>query len=159
MKNTIQELKNISKKLKILYVEDNIEAQESTKLFLDSLFLEVIVGSDGEEGLELFNAHEFDLIMSDINMPKMDGLEMLKKIREVDKNIPFVILSAYSDADSIIKSIKLDIDGYVLKPIEFEQCITVLYKIVDKIKLQQEVKEYQDNLEQKIESLINERLK
>jgi YesN/AraC family two-component response regulator len=159
MKNTIQELKNISKKLKILYVEDNIEAQESTKLFLDSLFLEVIVGSDGEEGLELFNAHEFDLIMSDINMPKMDGLEMLKKIREVNKTIPFIILSAYSDADSIIKSIKLDIDGYVLKPIEFEQCITVLYKIVDKIKLQQEVKEYQDNLEQKIESLINERLK
>ena len=85
------------------------------------------------EGLELYKQHKFDIVITDINMPRMDGLEMLDHIKEINSNQNTVIISAYSNTDHFMRSIQLGVDGYILKPIDFKQMNDTLYKIVTKI--------------------------
>ncbi len=147
----IEELVEFSKTLKVLYVEDNKEARESTLSFLANFFQEIEVAIDGEDGLKKFKNSIFDIILSDINMPKMNGLEMIAKIRECNKDIPILILSAYNESGYFIDTIKLGIEGYLLKPIDLDQFIEAINKVVEKIYLRNELKAYQSNLELKIE--------
>jgi diguanylate cyclase (GGDEF)-like protein len=109
----------------ILYVEDEEDIQRTTAEILGKFVKKIILAKDGIEGLELFksNSETIDIIISDVNMPKMDGLEMSKAIKEINHNIPIIITSAYSDTDYLLKSIDIGIDKYVLKPIDIEQLV------------------------------------
>ncbi len=136
----MHELENIikySNSLKLLYVEDNQSARDATLLIFEEFFKKIVLAVDGEDALEKFD-NSFDLIITDINMPKLNGLEMTKKIRELNKNIPILVLSAYNESGYFLESIKLGVDGYLLKPIEMEQFLTALSKIISKIKLSNE---------------------
>ncbi|MEA3554657.1 MAG: response regulator [Campylobacterota bacterium] len=144
MKKDIEDLKTFSKTLKVLYVEDNKEARESTLAMLNNLFDDIIVANDGLDGLEKFTKNEiqqeqgkektFDLIISDINMPNMNGIEMCEQIKEISNDIPIIILSGHNESEYFMKSIKLGVDGYLLKPLDFDPLISVLYKIIKNIK-------------------------
>ena len=127
--------------LKLLYVEDNQEARESTLLILEEFFETIIVAIDGKDGYEKFKENKIDLIITDINMPKLNGLEMTEKIRELNNDISILVLSAYNESGFFMDSIKLGVDGYLLKPIDLNQFIGMLDKVVEKIKLKYEVKE------------------
>jgi len=127
--------------LKLLYVEDNQEARESTLLILEEFFETIIVAIDGKDGYEKFKENKIDLIITDINMPKLNGLEMIEKIRELNNDISILVLSAYNESGFFMDSIKLGVDGYLLKPIDLNQFIGMLDKVVEKIKLKYEVKE------------------
>ncbi len=151
----IQKLQEFSKGLKVLYVEDNDEARASTKDTLSEFFDNITVATDGIEGLEKFNNAHFDLIISDINMPNMNGIDMVSKIREKDKDIAILIISAYSESGYFIETIRLGVEGYLLKPIELEQFISMLFKSIEKIKIKKEIKEYQKNLELKIQHQLS----
>ena len=74
-------------KIKVLYVEDNEQARVSTLAVLSEFFFNIIVAIDGEDGLEKFSKNKIDLIITDINMPNLDGLDMIEKIREKNKEI------------------------------------------------------------------------
>ena len=124
--------------LKLLYVEDNKDARESTLSILEEFFDDIIVACHGLEGLEKFQQNDIDLIITDINMPKMTGLKMVEKIRETDKDVSILILSAYNESGFFIDSIKLNVDGYLLKPIDLEQFLSMLQKITQKITLKDE---------------------
>jgi len=145
-------MKNLSyiKTLKVLFVEDNIEARETTLGMLSNLFDNIVIAIDGQDGYEKFLHDKFDIIISDINMPNMNGIEMSKKIREKNKNIPILILSAYSELEYFIETIKIGVEGYLIKPIDLEQFIHTINKVVDKLYLQYQLIEYQNNLEQKV---------
>ncbi len=151
----IQKLQEFSKGLKVLYVEDNDEARASTKDTLGEFFDNITVATDGIEGLEKFNKGHFDLIISDINMPNMNGIDMVSKIREKDKDIAILIISAYSESGYFIETIRLGVEGYLLKPIELEQFISMLFKSIEKIKIKKEINEYQKNLELKIQNQLS----
>jgi PAS domain S-box-containing protein len=138
--NLMTDLIKYSHKLKLLYVEDNIEAREMTKIILDDFFNNIEVAVDGEDGLKQFKENEFDLIITDINMPKLNGLDMIEKIRDIDKNIPILILSAYNEEDLFMRSIKLGIDGYILKPIDLEQLMSAFQRVIQKYKYKLESK-------------------
>ena len=112
--------------LKVLYVEDNQETRESTVAFLSNIFNNIEVGVDGENGLEKFKEQNFDLVITDINMPRMNGLEMIEKVKKVNKDIPIIIISAYNENDYLLKAIKLGVRGYLLKPIDISQFIEVM---------------------------------
>jgi len=135
MKN-IEEIINYTQKIKLLYVEDNVEARESTVLILEEFFSEIVVAVNGEDGYEKFKENDIDLIITDINMPKINGLEMIEMIRKTDNYIPILVLSAYNESGFFMKSIKLSVEGYLLKPIDMDQFVVALDKTTQKLKLQ-----------------------
>jgi len=148
MNNKLQELQELSKDIRLLYVEDEDALREIMITYLSKFFTSIDSAKDGEEGLELYNKNQYDLIITDILMPKLNGIEMSTAIKNINKNQNIVIISAYSDTKDFIESIKLGIDGYVLKPIDFEQLNSMLFKIVEKIHKYKENIEYQKDLEE-----------
>jgi len=146
MKN-LNDIVQYSKKLNLLYVEDNEGAREATLIILNEFFNDVIVAVDGQDGLEKFKNSNIDIIITDINMPKLNGLKMIEHIRKENLNIPILVLSAYNESGFFIDSIKLGVDGYLLKPIDIQQFLEALNKIVQKLKIMDEVyllHQYQD---------------
>ncbi|MEA1920145.1 MAG: response regulator, partial [Campylobacterota bacterium] len=132
--------------LKILYVEDHQETRDAMMMILENTFGEVRVAVNGEDGFDKFKLEPFSLIISDINMPKLNGIEMLKLIRERDAKIPILILSAHSDPSYFIDTIHLGIEGYLLKPIEIDQFDYMITKIVEKMILESERQHYENEL-------------
>jgi len=152
----IKELTKSSIELKILYVEDDESARIKTLQLLKNFFRDITIAINGKDGIEKFSNDVFDLVITDINMPYMNGIEMLKKIREVDKDIPCLILSAHDDSEYFVDAIKLSLDGYILKPIEITQFTDILYKIIDKIRLKSENLQYKQFLEKQVNLQIEE---
>ena len=138
MKDILETIK-YTQNLKLLYVEDNDDARQITIVILEELFDNIVIAKNGQDGLDKFKDNDIDLIITDINMPKLNGLEMIKKIREIDKDIPILVLSAYNESGYFLDSIKMGVEGYLLKPIDMDQFAGVLAKVVQKIKLKDEV--------------------
>jgi len=139
----LNELIDRSKDIKILYVEDEEEIRESVVKLLEIIFDDIHTESNGKDGLNYFKNNHVDLVLTDINMPKMNGIDLIKEIRKLNQSIPCLIISAHSDQENMINSIKAGIDGFVLKPIHAEQFFEALYKIIDKATL---LKENEKNL-------------
>ena len=93
--------KEILKNISILYVEDESDVREFTSKLLSSLLKNVFTAENGQDGLDLYkeNINTIDLIVTDINMPKMNGIAMCEKIRELNKEIPIVVTRAHNDTD------------------------------------------------------------
>lgn len=106
---------------KILYIEDDRDTREEISLFLQHKTKELIVASDGKEGLELFKKHCPSVVISDINMPNMNGLEMSKSIMEIDPFAHIVLLTAHNDANNLHQAITIGIKEYLIKPIKFDE--------------------------------------
>jgi len=149
-KPDIATLKKYSKDLKLLYVEDNHEVREQTCKMLENFFDKITTAVDGEDGWQKYQRDNFDIIITDINMPTLSGLEMLEKIRKRDYDIVCIIISAHDEISHFTQSIALGVDGYLLKPIEMQPFLTLLYKSVHKIKLYKEQQAYKQSLEEQI---------
>ncbi|MDY0192791.1 MAG: EAL domain-containing protein [Aliarcobacter butzleri] len=124
MINNISILKNIS----ILYVEDEKDLREVTHEILKSFTKNQYIAENGQEGLELFKKYEknIDLIVTDINMPILNGLEMAKEIKNINPNIPIIITTAFSNKEYLLESIDIGIDKYVLKPIDIAKLLQAM---------------------------------
>ena len=114
----------------LLLVEDEDSIRESMQEVFSGVFQKVISASNGDEGLKKFKKFSPDIVIADIMMPIMDGLEMSKQIKEVSKNTPVIILSAYSEKERLLKAIDVGIDKYVIKPIDMDELFVVLEQIV-----------------------------
>jgi DNA-binding response OmpR family regulator len=130
----------VSKNMKVLYVEDNKEAQEQTIKMLKNFFSDITVANDGQEGLDKFKQGSYHIVFTDIEMPIMNGIIMIDKIREIDKNIPIVIFSAYDKSEYFLKTISAGIDGYILKPYDLREIIDVIKKIIMKFDIEVKLK-------------------
>ncbi len=129
MDNDLDRLLEKSETLKVLYVEDNEEVREQTLKMLGDFFGDIHVAKNGLDGLELFKLHKFNLVITDINMPVMDGTEMSKNIREIDNKIPIIVMSAHNE-NHILEDIKrYDIAQYLFKPLNLDEFIKTLQKI------------------------------
>lgn len=143
----MNELATYGKKIRLLYVEDNKEVRQYTVETLNHFFEHITVAVDGIEGLEKFKMSTYDLVLTDLNMPRMNGIEMIRQIKEIDPNIAILVLSAHDESDYFIQTIMLGIDGYLLKPLDIVQFVKTLIKSIKKIFLQQEVERYKQELE------------
>lgn len=121
------------KSLKVLIVEDEIKLANLIKASIKELFFKVNIAKDGIEGLKKFQSFKPDIIISDITMPNLDGLEMCQRIRE-ESNIPIVILSAYSQKEKLLKAIDLGINKYFIKPFDIEEFLEYLKNLSKNIK-------------------------
>lgn len=139
MKINLSELVKKTKPLRLLYVEDNAHVREATISFFDSFFDTIYVANNGKEALDIFSKEPVDIIISDINMPEMNGLEMAEMIKKEKESLPVLFLSAHDDKNFFLSAIKLGIDGYLLKPISLEQFSDVIIKVVNNIQREKEL--------------------
>jgi len=144
------------KTLTLLYVEDEISLQEDICQNILPFVKEIIRANDGEEGLHLYleNRDKVDLIISDILMPKMNGIEMIDAIRKVDLEIPIIYTTAFNDSEYMKKTIEQSVVSYILKPIDIELLLEGIQKASLKIeneKLKISLKEINKELELKVD--------
>lgn len=125
----VKVLKNIASSFTVLYVEDDKDIARTVVNYLSKFFKEVIYANSGEEGLEHYKQSDYDIVISDINMPKMNGLEMARQIKKINKNQSIIFITAYSESDIFIDSIKIGVDGYIIKPINYNEINELLYKL------------------------------
>ena len=119
-------LKNINKNIKILYVEDDEIARENGVEYLQNFFEQIYEASDAIKALQLYEKYRPDIIITDIQMPKLNGLEFVKKIRQKDKKTQIIIITAFCDRDYLLKAIELQLVKYLVKPVkekEFEEAL------------------------------------
>jgi YesN/AraC family two-component response regulator len=120
-------LYSYSKDLKVLYVEDDIRVNQSTTEIFEDYFSKVECAFNGIEGIEKYNhfhsltSDYYDIVITDINMPKLNGIDMIKQIKTINKAQEFLVISAYSDSDKLLKLIELGISHFLLKPISLER--------------------------------------
>ncbi len=129
--------------LNVLYVEDDVEIAEEILFLLEKKLHHVDMAYDGEEGLQKYKAHKPDIIITDIQMPKLSGLDMIEVIREDDGCIPIIITSAFNETDKLLKAIELKVDAYLTKPIDMHELLHKIDKLTRSKFLEQEVNELQ----------------
>lgn len=117
-------LKKVS--TKILIVEDEIDIREGISEYLSEVGYDVIVAEDGQEGIDLFKSNEFDLVLLDIMLPKINGFGVLSQIREIS-DVPVMMLTAMTDDYSQIMSFNEKADDYITKPFS----VVVLHKRIE----------------------------
>ncbi len=104
-------------KYTLLYAEDNQESRENYAFVLKKYFSKVYTAKDGREALDLYHEHKPDMLLLDISMPNIDGLEVAKCVREEDKDIPIIMLTAHAEVDKLLRAVPLKLEEYLLKPI------------------------------------------
>jgi diguanylate cyclase (GGDEF)-like protein len=142
----VEEIIEHSQELRLLYVEDNIDARMQTLEVLKDFFNYVDTAVDGLNAYEMLKDNDYDLIITDINMPKMNGIDLITKIRQDDNNIAILVLSAYNESNYFIQTIKLGIDGYLLKPLDINQFIDTIYRTIKQIHIAKENETYKKTL-------------
>ena len=109
--------------LNILYVEDDTEVQKQFTNVLKKVFFSVLVASNGQEGLNLFkaNSNTLDFVVSDVQMPEMDGLEMISEIRKVNPDIPCILITSHGEFDYFMRANELGVYRYIQKPLDVNE--------------------------------------
>lgn len=147
----IESLKTSAKTFAILYVEDEKSIREKMTIFFNKIFDHVDVASNGEEGFEKYIKTKHDIVITDIQMPIMNGLDMISKIRELDEHQEVIVVSAYADTNYLTKCIQLGVTAYVIKPIDFDQIINTLEQSIYKLSAFRENEMYKTKLENMVE--------
>ncbi len=152
----IAAIRENAKGFSVLYVEDDPLICREYLTFLGRFFENIRHEPNGEKGLEAALETPFDLVITDIEMPKIDGLSMIEKIKEHCPEISTLLVSAHKDVNYLHRSIQLGVDGYLFKPMEREQTMATLHKVVGKIKMERENLQYRQHLEELVESKTRE---
>ncbi len=118
--------------LKILYAEDDIDVLQDTMFLLGPQFPFIKAVQDGKKALEYYYKEKPDIILLDINLPLMSGLEVAKKIRETDDETFIIIISAYSDKEKLLSAINLNVSAYIVKPFAIDEVKKTINKLIEK---------------------------
>jgi len=119
----------ILKSSSLLLVEDESALRESFSKLLSLYVDKIYLARDGEEAYSIYNKNRPNIIITDVKMPKLNGIELIKKIREENSSIPIVITSAYTDSKYLLEAIKLSLVEYVVKPMKESQLNKVLSSV------------------------------
>ncbi len=116
--------------ISILYVEDEKYIRDELTEILALDFKKLYVASNGEEGIELYQKHRPELVISDIQMPKMDGLLLSKKILEIDSQAKIILTTAFNEESHLKESKNLNIFYYIKKPIDLNDLYIAIERVV-----------------------------
>ena len=145
-------LKEITSNLNILYAEDEETLRRGMVQTLKRLFKNVYVAEDGYEGIELYKNHDIDLILTDINMPNINGIEMIEAITALEEfPPPFIVLTAHNESDFLLQLINLGVDKFLLKPVDRVKMIDSLYKVCSVLNDKLLIEQYHKDIEQAYE--------
>jgi len=132
------------KDITILYVEDEDDVRDGYTRALKRVSHQLYTASNGSEGLELYKKFNPDIVVSDIRMPVMNGLDMVKKIKELNPDANIIFTTAHSESSYLLEAIELHVEGYLLKPVQKNSMVDLIKKLSKNIALKKE------NTEQKI---------
>ena len=132
-------------KTKVLLVEDEELARKTLAFYLNTIFDEVVVACDGADALEIikksFDKKEnFDLIITDLNMPNVNGMQMIDEILKLIPNQRFIIVSAHKNEEDLLKLINLRVSGYFVKPLNIDNMMEMLQKAKEEVLLDKQPK-------------------
>ena len=137
---------------KLLLIDDEAPILEMLEMSLASEGYEVSIAETGAAGLEVFKKQGTKLILTDIKMPGMDGIEVLKQIKALDSEAEVIVITGHGDMDSAISAIRNGASDFITKPIRDEILMLSLERAKKKITINQQLKDYTDNLEQKVDA-------
>ncbi len=150
----MQENKNYLKELTILFVDDEDGVRQSYDMLLNMWTKKAYSGSNGREGLELFKEHRPDIVVTDIKMPVMNGLDMIRYIKEIDSEVPIIITTAHQEPELLLDAVELQVDGYIVKPIPKKELRKRLENIAKVILFEKERKKGYDILKHIIDTSL-----
>ena len=117
--------------LAVLFVEDEETILDCIGIYFKRRFRDVYLAADGAEGLEKFREYRPDLVVTDIEMPKLDGLEMSKEIRKISPDTPIILTTAYNEDAQVEEGKRIGVSAYLLKPVDYadlDGVIATLFK-------------------------------
>ena len=117
------------KDLNLMIVEDEDKLRDSLQRALSGFFAKLITAKNGDEGLKKFKKYNPDLVITDILMPIVDGLDMAKGIKEISPDTPVIVLSAYSEKERLLRAIDIGIDKYLIKPVDIDELLRIIERI------------------------------
>jgi len=123
-------------KYTLLFIDDEVMIRRIATTVLKPYFFKIYEAKDGEEGLALYHQVQPDIIISDIEMPKMNGLELCQYIRKEDKHTPIIINTAYTTTKYLLEAVQLNLINYLTKPIKEEELFEALSLCFEHIELQ-----------------------
>jgi len=149
MKNS-KKIKELCSGFKVLLVDDEEAARTQIYNILILLFPIVFSAKDGLEAFEIYEKEKPDLIITDLTMPRLDGFGLIDLVRAKSLTQKIIVMSAHTETNIIVKTIKKGVDGYILKPIDATQMFEAIEKIAINLKLEKEIESYKKSLELKI---------
>ncbi len=132
-KNNKNSFKIMLKHLNILYIEDEKNIRENIAKTLELLVHRVFSHESVENAVEVLKSNRIDIIISDINLPKTNGIDFIKEIREIDSYMPVILLTAYTEKNYLLEATKLKLVDYLIKPIDFNILNNALLKASQEI--------------------------
>ncbi len=115
----------------ILVVDDEPEIRQSLKIILDDCGYVSSIASTGKQALQKFDEEQFDLVITDIRMPEMGGLDVIEQLRKKGHDVPILIITAYVYKEMAVRAMQLGASGYLLKPIDFDELISQVEMLLD----------------------------
>lgn len=131
----MERLNDYKNRVRILCIEDEELAANKIVKILSKTYKEIILAKNGEEALDIYKNsylenNPIDIVISDINMPKMNGIEFLERVREFDDSLPFIYVSANLNLETLLQLVKLDIINFIQKPVDIEELIKSVDKVI-----------------------------
>ncbi|MEO1941954.1 MAG: EAL domain-containing protein [Campylobacterales bacterium] len=148
MNKRLQQIIEVTQDLDVLFVEDDEETRRIIEHTLKIFFRNIYLAEDGEEGLQLFHLYSPKVIITDILMPRMGGLQMVKIIKEIDPSVKVIVMTAYDESKYFMEAIEIGVDGFILKPIDTQRLISALQKIATMIREEEKAQHYYSLLKQ-----------
>lgn len=131
----------------ILYIEDDRLTQKIIVNVLGTHFSQIFVASDGAEGIKLYHEKQPDIILSDISMPNMNGIEMTEEIKKYNPQQKIALFTSYDDIEYLNKALNMGVDKYILKPFQAREMFSALDEMVESLKREKEENKYKKELE------------
>lgn len=140
MSSNIKDLISYSPNINVLFAEDNHEVKVQLLKFFRNFFPNIDEANDGKEALEMYNKYKtnhgnfYDLVITDISMPKLDGIELSRNIMKQNQNQIILVISAHTDSEKVIELLNIGVYKFIQKPVEYNTLISTLSSIISKIK-------------------------
>lgn len=139
---------NTLKNMRILYVEDDDDIRQLMQQKISRVAGEMIVAKNGRQGLEFYQKFSPDLVVSDVQMPEMDGLSMARAIKTINRDTPVILTTALNETEYLLQAIETGIDGYVLKPIRIDLLLEAMNKGASTLYYRRELESRNQELQQ-----------
>jgi signal transduction histidine kinase len=140
----------------LLLIDDEIPILETLGISLESEGYKVFTADSGIQGLKIFNREDIKLVITDIKMPMMDGIEVLRKIKESGRDAEVIVITGHGDMDSAIAALRYGASDFITKPIRNEALTLAIERAKQILTLRRKLKDYTENLEQKVEMRTKE---